>query len=205
LVLLVVGKGRWGNTYVQTLKKLKIQHWQATHDWHCFNPDGVIVATPPETHYDIARIALARRIPVLVEKPVCLSSRAVEALVALGGIAFAGHTRLYAPAWRAFKETLPEVTHVEAWAGGTERNPWWDWGPHLVSMSFDIGFKTPVLHVTKERQPLRFVVNGTYEYTDVEGGLEVLVREFLHAIKNGKPDNRLMPEVIAYLETHEPR
>lgn len=163
----------------------------------------MIIATPAETHYRIARTALGRRIPVLVEKPVCLSSTEAHKLVGLGGIAFAGHTRLYSPAWMAFKAKVGKASHVEAWAGGTERDPWWDWGPHLVAMSFDLGCK-PVIHVTQEKQPLRLVADG-HEFTDVaDNPLEVLLSEFCAAIALGKPDNRLMPEVIDYLENECP-
>lgn len=170
--------------------------------------DGLIVATTPDSHFAVARLALARGVPVLVEKPVCTKGRDVDALVALGGIAFAGHTRLYSPAWRAFKASLPAVESVEAWAGGTHRDPWWDWGPHLVAMAFDIGCEKPVIHVTKEEQPLRFVVNGTHEFRDVaDNPLEVLISEFLAAIALGKPDNsglQLGARVVHFLETSCP-
>lgn len=177
--------------------------WQATRDWHCFSPSGVVIATPAETHYEIARICLARGIPVLVEKPVSL--KAVQADELVGGIAFAGHTRLYSKAWREFKASLPEVHSVEAWAGGTHRDPWWDWGPHLVAMSYDIGFTKPVIHVTREEQSLRLLVNGEHEFRDVpDNPLQTLCSEFLQAIKRGTPDNRLMPEVIHFLENECP-
>jgi predicted dehydrogenase len=43
-------------------------------------PDGLIIATPGPTHVPLAREALNRGIPVLVEKPVGMSTVEVEAL-----------------------------------------------------------------------------------------------------------------------------
>lgn len=206
--LLVVGRGPWGNAYARAFERLNIPYWQATHDWHCYVPDGVIVATPAETHYAIARCCLGRKIPVLVEKPVALSGAEAHALAGMGGIGFAGHTRLHSPAWRAFKASLPKVESVEAWAGGTDRDPWWDWGPHLVAMSLDIGCEKPVIHVTQEERPLRFVVNGEHEFRDVpDNPLDELICEFCAAIERGEPNNeglRLGARVIDYLESECP-
>lgn len=47
-----------------------------------FDPDGVIVASPAVAHATLATLALARNIPVLVEKPVAPDSATMRALVA---------------------------------------------------------------------------------------------------------------------------
>lgn len=185
------------------MQKLEIPFWQATRDWQDYRADGVIIATPPATHFDIAETCLIRRTPVLIEKPVTLKAREAWTLVTLGGICFVGHTRLYSPAWRKFKKRHLNPVRVEGWAGGTDKDPWWDWGPHLVAMSMDLGCYKPVIHVTKEIQPLRLAVDGDH-FTDVKDNpLDVLVGEFCAAITNGQPDNsglRLGARVIEYLE-----
>jgi hypothetical protein len=128
----------------------------------------------------------------------------------MGGIGFAGHTRLYSPAWREFKASLPTIESVEMWAGGTDKDPWWDWGPHLVAMAFDLGFEAPAIHVTQERQPLRVLVNGVHQFTDPPtdpAPLEVLLTEFVAAIREGKPNNaglQMGARVIDYLENKCP-
>jgi predicted dehydrogenase len=206
--LLIVGRG-WGDVYARTLKKMKVPFWQTTRDWHCYVPSGVIVATPPETHYEIAKCCLGRRIPVLIEKPVTLKPAESQALLEMGGIVFAGHARLYSPAWREFKAKVGKASEVEAWAGGTHRDPWWDWGPHLVAMSMDLGCHAPVIHVGKEEEPVRLHANG-HTYTDVETDptpLEVLCGEFLAAIEKGEPNNeglQLGHQVIQFLENQCP-
>lgn len=197
-MLLVIGKGRWGETYAQTLKKLKIPFRQATRDWHCFVPDGIIIATPPESHFGIARVALGRKIPVLVEKPIALQASQAHELVSMGGIAFAGHTRLYSPAWREWRRPAKQVRATVA--------DWWDWGPHAVAMAFDLGCETPEITVGGER--MTFSADGR-EFTDTKTDpmpLEVLVREFCAAIEKGEPNNeglQLGARVIDYLEKNE--
>lgn len=54
--------------------------------------DAVIIATPPNSHTEIAKYFLERRVPVLCEKPLCLSIADAEMLVDLaqtGGVLFA--------------------------------------------------------------------------------------------------------------------
>lgn len=192
--MLVIGEGRWAEVYRKTLNGMP-------------DADGVILATHPQKHYEIGSALLKAGIPVLIEKPVSLCPSQADELVSLGGIAFAGHTRLYSPAWERFKERLGEVREVECEAGGTHRDPWWDWGPHLVSMCLDIGFDPAKarIRVTKAPRPLSFVVNGVHCFADVPTNpspLEVLLGRFIAAIRKGEPNNdglRLGAEVVRFL------
>lgn len=200
----IIGRN-WGGAYARTCDKLGIEYWIAGREWDK-EADGVIIASPAETHYGIARHLLARGVPVLIEKPVTMDPDEAEELASMGGIAFAGHTRLYSPRWRAFRATLPPVNSVECVAGGTERDPWWDWGPHLVAMCLDIGFDPARARISVGGacRPLSFVVNGVHRWEDQRGDtkpLEVLVGEFQAAIQRGVPDNRLRlgAEVVKFL------
>lgn len=204
MLLGIIGRG-WGNVYARTLHQMEVPYWQATRDWHT-NCDGVIIASPSDTHYDIARRFLGWGIPVLIEKPVTLKGAEARDLVSMGGIAFAGHTRLYSPAWRDFKSRLPKVEKVVAIAGGTDKDPWWDWGPHLVAMSFDLGCEKPEIQVSQDIHPLTVIVNGEHTFTDVEtdpSPLKVLLGEFIAAIEKKQPNNaglQLGARVVEYLE-----
>jgi predicted dehydrogenase len=64
--------------------------------------DAVVIATSISTHYDLARMALARGKHVFVEKPLCDSSIQADNLVkqasALGRTLMTGHTFVYSPA-----------------------------------------------------------------------------------------------------------
>lgn len=183
----VVGRGYWGDTYCRVLRDLGVEHWQAGRDWkEREKPDRLIVACATPAHYEVAKAAMEMGIPVLIEKPACLTRFEAYDLIASSRIAYVAHTRLYDPAWQAFKASLPEKCLVEAWCGGvtaSSPNAELNWWSHLVPMCVDIGADedAAVFHITEERQPLRFVVNGKYEFRDTSGALENLVSRFLAA------------------------
>lgn len=61
------GAPDWGTDIVPLLDQCK--------------PDGLIVATPGQTHVPLATAALARGIPVLVEKPMAMTAAEAQSLV----------------------------------------------------------------------------------------------------------------------------
>lgn len=87
----LVGFGRWGRVYFETIKRLNfctidsiiLKEFNQRHEQASDIPtfqriedvigkrdvDGFIIATPPETHLHLARICLSHKYPVLVEKP----------------------------------------------------------------------------------------------------------------------------------------
>lgn len=74
---------------------------------------GIFVVTPPSTHCDLAVRALQAGKHIFLEKPLAVNLEQcyrikIEAERA-GRIVMVGHTFIYHPAVRKFKETLPEV------------------------------------------------------------------------------------------------
>lgn len=207
----IVGHGKWGLTWARTLEKIGVSYLFLRKDAQFAAVRGVIVATPNDTHYSIARTWLERGLPVLVEKPCAMKASEAQALLALGGICFVDHTRLYDSTWPAFRDSLDKAGPFSARAGGTNGNPWWDWGPHLVALCIDAGFdpEEAVFEVTREPQPLVVSAAGGKLWMDSHGEpcpLENLAREFIAAIENGSPDVRgleLGLKVVTYLEAHE--
>ncbi len=182
-----------------------VEFWHKGRDW-TLDCDGLIVASSTGSHYGIAVKALSSGVPVLVEKPVCRTALGARRLVSLGGIAYAGHTRLYDPLWREFRAFgTPE--RVEAWGGGVnEGNPdaELNWLAHLVPMCLDLGFdpSKAKFHISQEKVPLRFVADGRV-FTDSAGALNSLVRHFMAAIERGEPDNsglRLGLRTLEFME-----
>ncbi len=124
---------------------------QTTTDYHDFftmNIDAVVVATPPETHFAIARDCLEHGKHVLVEKPLTLNSRDARELVDLansrGLTLMVGHTFEYNAAVREIKRMvesgeLGEIYYVDAVRVNlglfqTNSNVLWDLAPHDVSI-----------------------------------------------------------------------
>lgn len=199
----LIGRGPWGDVYAKTLKSMGIDFVQAGKDWRD-QPvmDAVIVACAAQAHFKTAKQLISAGVPVLIEKPVCLSLKEASELLKLarfmGSIVFTGHTRLYSSAWRAFKTEAREVgvKSVYAVAGGPcKLVPLWDWGPHLVSMCMDLGFDTNRAHILtmRDAQPLKVIVNGNLTYTDAPetpAPLVTLLTEFITAVAARKEDLR---------------
>jgi predicted dehydrogenase len=72
--------------------------------------DAVSIATPPATHYPLAKQALEAGKHVLVEKPLATAAADAEALVELaaqeGLVLMPGHTFLYSPAVNKVRELI---------------------------------------------------------------------------------------------------
>lgn len=210
----IIGRARWGQLYVQTLRELGL-----SPAWVCgaadtrFDADAIIIATPAETHFDLAMKAMANGCHVLVEKPMAMSSAQAEKMVvaarARGGVAWVGHTHLFSPAWREFKHGLNGDREGFAIFGGPTPAPkWWCKGSHAIAMTIDLFgpavewvYDDGVLEVECERgrcvirvihEPMSstFVVGDkTYSAPDTTPSpMQVLVQEFLSACQHGVPD-----------------
>ena len=125
--LAVVGYGYWGPNLVRNaMERAEIQLWgvcersaERVERCRARHPgvrtrasvaevladpgvDAVAIATPPSTHYELVRRALAAGKHVLVEKPLATTSADAEDLVEradrAGLVLMPGHTFLYSPA-----------------------------------------------------------------------------------------------------------
>jgi predicted dehydrogenase len=110
--------------------------------------EAVVLATPPATHFCLARKALEVGKHVWIEKPLALSMAEGCALVALseakGTVLFVDHTFLYDPAIRKIREliaagALGRIYHIFCQRlnlGRIKRdsNVWWNSAPHDISI-----------------------------------------------------------------------
>jgi predicted dehydrogenase len=110
--------------------------------------DAVVISTPPETHFEIAREALLEGLDVFVEKP--LATRSDEALELtemaddLGRVLMVGHIGAYNPAVQALRTTirageLGQIRYIDAIRVGLglfhpRLNVIWDLAPHDISI-----------------------------------------------------------------------
>ncbi len=121
---------------------------QNYHDLFQLGLDAVIVATPPHTHFEIARDCLNNSLNALVEKPITLNSLDALELIRIaeskGLVLMAGHTFEFNPAVYALKGMihsgeLGEVFYIDAVRASlglfqTEINVVWDLAPHDISI-----------------------------------------------------------------------
>jgi predicted dehydrogenase len=172
----LIGAGRWGSNYVRTIQAMTEavltrvstkssdvsalvgpecrvdRRWQSLVD--AGDLDGVIIATPPRLHFQIARYALRHDLPVLVEKPLTMDVREARALQALavdrGVPMLVDHVYLFHPAYRALRAELHgrRLLTITAQAGNdgplrSDASVLWDYGPHDVAMCLDLVGETP--------------------------------------------------------------
>ena len=76
--LAVIGTGYWGSKIVDTIKKMNLQVslYDINDNIDAIVPsliDGVIIATPAQTHMNLAKVFLRRGIDCLVEKPAFMN------------------------------------------------------------------------------------------------------------------------------------
>lgn len=109
--------------------------------------DVVVVATPPKTHFAIARAVLKAGKDVYIEKPMAVSLKEAEALNNLAKeknkIIFVDHTFCYDDAFKTIKSKFKngeygQIIHSRfEWLGARSKaegpNVLWDSGPHALS------------------------------------------------------------------------
>lgn len=121
--------------------------------------DGVCIATPSHTHYELARKVLESGRHVLVEKPLCDGSDKVQRLIDLaeqrGKVLMVDHTFLYNPAVQAVRGILDsgrlgrllyfDSTRVNLGLFQRDVNVLWDLAVHdLAIMDYLIPDRKPL-------------------------------------------------------------
>lgn len=174
----LIGLGRWGKNYLTALSKfpeIELVHvagriyqkpiadefpvMMFSEDWHevCCNNSlhGIIVATSPQNHYEVASLALSRGIPILVEKPFTLCSDQTLALFNLSRntevFCMVNYIHLFSPGYQDLKSNIIKCGKVmsifsEGYSSGPYRTGvpvLWDWGCHDLAMCIDLLDEAP--------------------------------------------------------------
>lgn len=167
----LVGAGRWGQNIIRTvadmpdalLHRLASRNPLATSyvsqdciiatDWRvlvdAIDLDGLLVATPPDTHADICLAAIDKRLPVFVEKPLTLDAseaqRIAEESEKSGVPILVDHTHLFHESYEMLKSRAERLGGVRAVRSrGGNRGPFrsfppiYDWGAHDVALILDL-------------------------------------------------------------------
>ncbi len=170
--LALVGAGRWGRNYIQTIDNLDgvtlthlassnpdstglvnpncmvVPNWRPMIEKGGF--EGLIIATPPATHAEIALAAIEIKLPVIIEKPLtldaCEAAILTEAAEKHDAQVLVDHIHLYNPAFRVLKTMVAGWNRIDKIESRSEKwGPFrndapvlWDWGAHDIAMLLDI-------------------------------------------------------------------
>jgi predicted dehydrogenase len=178
----VIGCGYWGPNLIRNfvenpssevvivadLKKERLSKIKASYptiivtnnykDLFSQDLDAVVIATPPPTHYPLAKECLKHRLNVLVEKPITLKSQHAVELIELskknGLVLMVGHTFEYNAAVHTLKDLidsgeLGQIYYVDAarlnlGLFSRDLNVLWDLAPHDISILLYILNRIPL-------------------------------------------------------------
>lgn len=152
----LIGNGNWGKKIAATLSNFSNIEVQITgRNWRkdiIEKKDGIIIATPPDSHVEIALEFVKQNIPVMIEKPLALSLREIEVLKPYEKFIFINYIHLFSEGYNDIKNIinskLYDIDFISSKGCGTnlprDYNALWDYGSHDISMILDISGKMPI-------------------------------------------------------------
>ena len=194
----VVGAGNWGKNHIKTLNKLGALKGIVESDTKllaslsidypnvsCYenvslalkeDHDGFTIATPAETHHEIAKKVIMAGKHVLIEKPMTLSVSDSEELLSLaekfGVNLMVGHVLLFHPAVIKIKEIIENGSigelqylysnRLNLGKVRTEENVFWSLAPHDIAI---FQYLTESYPVSVKAHGSVFLQNGIMDST----------------------------------------
>jgi len=168
----LIGAGRWGKRFISTIRQMEgvnLAHLASANpesaqlvpagcklspDWREVTDnrelDGIILATPPALHLEMALAAIRGGIPALVEKPMALSladaAELTEAAARQNVLVMVDHTHLFSAAYRKLKTEARAFGPLrQIRSAGTNWGPirpdtpmLWDYAPHDIALCIDL-------------------------------------------------------------------
>lgn len=176
--LALIGTGRWGQQYIQAIKKLKKCKLQYVCSLHIHEKkisdsfvkiadykelvrfdhiDGIIVASPSETHFPVASYFLKRNYNLLIEKPLSNSYANAVKLANLqkksSSIVQVSNIFYYQEVFREMRkhiDTVGQIFFIDSNAGkdfsfkpGRSLSALWEWAPHEIEICTLLLQETP--------------------------------------------------------------
>lgn len=165
----LIGAGRHGSRYLQALNggekisrvltrsgNVDTPPWcQSTTDINDFfagGLDGVVIATPPESHAHLAVRAFRMGCHVLIEKPLALSLDECKLIIACAEEAdrrlLVAHTYLFDTNFEALLPHISNPQSIHCLFGGPSPQRTYstllDWGPHVIAIAAALrGYQLP--------------------------------------------------------------
>lgn len=176
--LALIGIGRWGVNYINAIKStssvrikyvcsidkksfdkiqnifIKLDHYRKLFQYK--DIDGIIIATPASTHFNISKDLLLKGYNILIEKPFTTNYKDAVTLKeiheSINSVVMVAHIYLYNPAFiktRTLLKNIGAIKYLEC--EGSNWGPMrkdvsalWDWAPHDISMCLEILKEDPV-------------------------------------------------------------
>lgn len=164
--------------------------------------DGIVIATPAETHYNLAREALLAGKHVYVEKPLVLDEQNGEELIAIAEnndrSLMVGHLLQYHPVFVKIKELtlngeLGRVNYIYSNRLNLgkirrEENILWSFAPHDISMILSLAGEEPItVHATGGNYLHKRIADVTTTHLEFPSGLKAhIFVSWLHPFKEQK-------------------
>ena len=184
----LIGTGNWGGNYIRTINEINNIELAAILKNNQIKPsgiksnckvftkfeefissqkfDGIIIASPPDTHFEFASKLIIDKVPIIIEKPLTTKLIEAQSLLELakqnGGIVLVDHIFLYHPTFRLIKKYITDTTNINSIESiGGNKGPYrkdvpplWDWGPHDIAMCLYIMESLPV-EIKAEKIPTK--------------------------------------------------
>lgn len=221
----VIGAGAWGRNLVRNYHQLGALHMvcdadegvlsQLEKQYPLARPclayadvlsdpavRGVVISTPAETHFRLAREALLSGKHIYVEKPLALSDREGEELIALAGekglTLMVGHLLQYHPVFVRLKELavsgcLGRINYIYSHRLNLgkirrEENALWSFAPHDISMILALTGEEPeTVQATGGNYLHRRIADVTTTHLAFPSGIRAHVFvSWLHPFKDQK-------------------
>jgi predicted dehydrogenase len=107
--------------------------------------DGILIASPPESHYELAKKCLERGHNLFIEKPMCTDANEAQVLVELARAnklkLMVGFVYLYSNEYDRLKRDLHGIDNIEAYFMKSKPKPhtpcMLDLGSHFVALALD--------------------------------------------------------------------
>jgi UDP-2-acetamido-3-amino-2,3-dideoxy-glucuronate N-acetyltransferase len=164
--------------------------------------DGVVISTPAETHFSLARESLLAGKNVLVEKPLVLHAKEGEELISLAAeknrVLMVGHLLQYHPVFVRLKEMasageLGRINYIYSHRLNLgkirrEENILWSFAPHDISMILSLAGEEPESVLTTGGNYLhQKIADVTTTHLDFPSGLRAhIFVSWLHPFKDQK-------------------
>ena len=164
----IIGLGRWGKNILKTFSEIENVNLAAVSTrnkdlfsklpqeckiFYCWedlisnsNLDGLIISTPAETHFKIAKKSLDKGINTLVEKPLTLNSKEAQILCSISIekkiLLMTEFTQIFNPKFNKLKDSLDLVGDLQSintesgnFGPFRKKTPvLFDWGSHELSI-----------------------------------------------------------------------